>query len=701
MKARTASRTAWSLWLLIVGTSAATVVLSTLSNRSRLEGTDLFLIIGMSIAAVGYGTVGALITARRHNRIGWIFFSIALGFGIYCFSWAYVLRGLVISPGSLPGTTLMAWVRTWVLTFAFAPIPLLLLLFPNGQLPSRRWRPVAWILIAVPVYNLIGTALHSGLILDQYGVRVRNPFGVHGVGSGPWLVFILIALAWVAAALSSILALVRRFKRADGEERQQLRWLAYVAETAGVLMVPGLVLGATGAPQALPVVSLFLFLFALLIGIPVASAMAILRYRLYDLDVVVKKTVVFGILAVLVTLLYVAIVIGIGSIVKGSRSNPTTLLEFGAAAILALIFQPIRRRANHLANRLVYGDRATPYEVLSEFADRMAAVYSTQDVLPRMAEILAAGTGARQAQIWLRIGAELRLAAAWPPESDTETVPIALHGDDLPEVPGASGAFPVRHQGELLGAITMAVPASDPLTPQKEKLIEDVAAQAGLVLRNVRLIEELRASRQRIVTAQDARAKTLERNIHDGAQQQLVALMVKLRLAEGMAAREPERTPAFLRELQSDAQDALENLRELARGVYPSLLADKGLPAALSAHARKSHLPVSVESDGVVRYSPEAEAAVYFCCLEAMQNTAKYATASHLRVVLSIEGGFLVFRVTDDGSGFDTTATPHGSGLQNMADRLSALGGAVEIESEPGCGTTVTGRLPVGSPPAT
>jgi signal transduction histidine kinase len=700
MKARTASRTAWSLWFLIAGTSAATVVLTTLSNPSRLEGLDLGLIISMSIAAVGYGTVGALITARRHNRIGWIFFSIALGFGIYSFSWAYVLRGLVLSPGSLPGTTLMAWVRTWVLTFAFAPIPLLLLLFPSGRLPSRRWRPVAWILIALPVYNLIGTALHSGVILDQYGVRVRNPFGVLGGGDlGPWVVFIVLGLVWVAAAFSSMVALVQRFKRAAGEERQQLRWLAYVAGMAGVLMLPGLALGATGAPQALPVVSLFLFLFALLIGIPVASAMAILRYRLYDLDVVVKKTVVFGILAVLVTLLYVAIVIGIGSLVRGSQSSPTTILEFGAAATLALIFQPIRRRANHLANRLVYGDRATPYEVLSEFADRMAAAYSTQDVLPRMAEILAAGTGARQAQIWLRIGAELRLAAAWPPESETEIVPIALRGDDLPEVPGASGAFPVRHQGELLGAITMAVPASDPLTPEKEKLIEDVAAQAGLVLRNVRLIEELRASRQRIVSAQDARAKTLERNIHDGAQQQLVALMVKLRLAERVAEREPERTPAFLRELQTDAQDALENLRELARGVYPPLLADKGLPAALSAHARKSHLPVSVESDGVVRYSPEAEAAVYFCCLEAMQNASKYATASHLKVVLSIEAGLLVFRVTDDGSGFDTSATPHGLGLQNMADRLSALGGTVQIESSPGCGTTVTGRLPVGSPP--
>ena len=185
MKARTASRTAWSLWLLIVGTSAATVVLSTLSNRSRLEGTDLFLIIGMSIAAVGYGTVGALITARRYNRIGWIFFSIALGFGIYCFSWAYVLRGLVISPGSLPGTTLMAWVRTWVLTFAFAPIPLLLLLFPNGQLPSRRWRPVAW---AVPRTFFTKQALPRYLPAGKYSACVKawDRAGNHASSCAPY-----------------------------------------------------------------------------------------------------------------------------------------------------------------------------------------------------------------------------------------------------------------------------------------------------------------------------------------------------------------------------------------------------------------------------------------------------------------------------------------------------------------------------------
>ncbi len=613
MKARAASRLAWSLWGLIVALSGAALVLTFL-DRAVVDPVDLIPLVSMPVAAVGYGTVGALIGARRQNRIGWIFCTIALGLVLHAFAWAYILRGLVAAPGSLPGTTLMAWVRKSVLTFGIAPIPLLLLLFPNGRLPSPRWRVVAWILIVGPALNLISLALSPDPLFEHGRIRVANPIGVSRVGEGPWLPFIILALVWFGAAVSSAVALVQRFRRATGDERQQLRWLAYVTATSGALVFPGLILGAIGLEgQGVGIASFALFVLGMFIGIPAASAIAILKFRLYDLDVVVKKTVVFGVLAVLVSVLYVGIVVGIGSAVTGSESNPASFLTFVAAAILALVFQPIRRRANHLANRLVYGERATPYEVLSEFSDRMAGAYSTEDVLPRMAKILAAGTGARKGQVWLRVGAELRLVATWPPEDGTAIRTLPLSGEELPDVPGASGAFPVRHQGELLGAITVAMPASDPLTLSKEKLIHDVAGQAGLVLKNVRLIEELRASRQRIVSAQDARAKALERNIHDGAQQELVALMVKLRLAGALADRDPERTKGLLRDLQADTRGALENLRELARGIYPPLLADRGLADALSAQARRAPVPVAVQADGVGRYPPEAEAAVYFC----------------------------------------------------------------------------------------
>jgi signal transduction histidine kinase len=240
----------------------------------------------------------------------------------------------------------------------------------------------------------------------------------------------------------------------------------------------------------------------------------------------------------------------------------------------------------------VYGKRATPYEVLSELSGRLAGAYSTDDVLPRMVQILSAGTGATTASVWLRVGDELRPAASWPPGETGPAGPLLLDGENLPGFPGGDPAFPVRHQGELLGAITIALPPTEPLTPSQEKLIQDLASQAGLVLRNVRLtgelrayIEELRASRQRIVTAQDARAKALERNIHDGAQQQLVALAVKLRLAESMVGHDAEKERRMLGELQAETTEALENLRDLARGIYPPLLADQGLGAPPPAGA--------------------------------------------------------------------------------------------------------------------
>jgi signal transduction histidine kinase len=241
------------------------------------------------------------------------------------------------------------------------------------------------------------------------------------------------------------------------------------------------------------------------------------------------------------------------------------------------------------------------------------------------------------------------------------------------------------------------MPASDPMNPSKERLVADLAAQAGLVLRNVRLIEELRASRRRIVTAQDERAKQLERNLHDGAQQQLVALGVELNLARHVAERDAPEVAATLDRLQAQATDALENLRDLARGIYPPLLADQGLVVALGAQARKATIPVEIEGEGVGRYPQEVEAAVYFCCLEALQNVAKYANASTARVRLVGEVRRVTFEVSDDGSGFDPARTPPGTGLQGMRDRLEALGGSFGIDSSPGVGTTVRGSITADS----
>jgi signal transduction histidine kinase len=418
----------------------------------------------------------------------------------------------------------------------------------------------------------------------------------------------------------------------------------------------------------------------------VAAAIAVLRYRLWDLDVVLKKTIVAAVLVLFLTIASLAVLLVIGGIVVGPIADSPGAALVAGVGIGALAW-PLLRVSRRISDRIVYGGRASPYEVLTEFSERMADTYSTEDVLPRMASIVGAGTGAETVTIWLLVGRELRAAAGWPSAARPEQLPAFAVA--------RQGSFEVRHQGDLLGAITVAMPANDPMNPSKERLIRDLASQVGLVLRNVRLIEELRESRRRIVAAVDEGRRRLERNIHDGAQQQLVALAVKLRLTDGSVDRDPAKAHELLAQLQAEVVDALENLRDLARGIYPPLLADEGLTAAVQAQARKSPVPVHVAPDGIGRYRQDVEASVYFCVLEALQNVAKYASASRVDVELRHEGGLLAFEVRDDGVGFDPSTAPRGSGLQGMADRIDAVGGTFALRSAPGGGTTVAGTIPV------
>jgi len=383
----------------------------------------------------------------------------------------------------------------------------------------------------------------------------------------------------------------------------------------------------------------------------------------------------------------VAIVVGLGTLV-GTGGKPNLTLSILATAIVAVAFQPIRERLQRIANRFVYGKRASPYEVLAQFSERVAGTYSSTEVLPRMARVLAEGTGAAAASVWIQIGDRLMPAAVWP----ETTTPEADH--DRRAV--------VRHQGEILGELRLSKRSGESLNPVEEKLLNDLAAQAGLVLRNVRLTAELdarlkdisdraaelRVSRQRIVAAQDAERSRLERNIHDGAQQTLVALMVKLRLASSVVKRNPERARSMLMELKSETRTARATLADLARGIYPQQLRQGGLVEALHPYAH-------VEAHDIGRYGSDVETAVYFSCMEAVQNAAKHARASRVVIELSEKGGSLRFAVIDDGVGFDRTTAVHGAGLQNMKDRLEAVGGRLDITAIPGKGTTVTGSVAV------
>jgi signal transduction histidine kinase len=683
MKRRTAARLAWSIGLVSMVAVVAGVVIQLISPSSKLppgyEKSIPDILDNLTILLLPL--IGALVSSRRPDiSLGWLFLLAGLGLGLANSGSAYAAYGLVVSPGSLPGARVVGWFQVWTWSLGVGAVPFLFLLFPTGHLQSRRWKPVAW--VAAAAWAVMATLAFTAAFFLWSNPLVQDtkdwPASAKPLATLLGASFFGVMAAIVLGLVSSVL----RFKNSRGEERQQLKWFVTAAAFFVSMLLVQIFFDNVWVTALIALASVALF------G---GVAVAILKYRLYDIDLVINKAVVFGALAAFFTAVYVAVVVGIGALV-GSRAN--RLLTVAAAVLIAVAFQPVRDRARHLANRLVYGKRATPYEVLSQFSDRMTAAYATEDLPERMARILAEGTGATRATVWVAVGGELRPAASWPTDGESPQRPIRVDGQDIAAPPNADAFLPVRHQDEVLGALSLQKPPSEPISPAEEKLVADLASQAGLVLRNVRLIEELRASRQRLVKAQDEERRRLERNIHDGAQQQLVALSVNLTLVRAMARKDAARADAMLEELQADAQDAMENLRDLARGIYPPLLSDQGLAAALRSQASKAPLPVEIEADSVARYPQEVEAAVYFCVLEALQNVAKYAGASKATVRLEASNGTLSFSVRDDGIGFDPNSTARGSGLTNMADRLDALGGAIAISSRPGEGTTVTGRVP-------
>jgi signal transduction histidine kinase len=518
-----------------------------------------------------------------------------------------------------------------------------------------------------------------------------NPAALQGAAGSAMLIAARLGQALVGfSGILGVASLVIRYRRAAGDERQQIKWFAFGAALLILVLFPESVL----PPEATGSVVLTLLLIVAFAAVPIFSGVAMLRYRLYDIDIVINRALLFGSLAVFITVVYVGVVVVAGAVVdRFAGTFGSEVLIAVATAIVAIAFQPVRQAAQRMANRLVYGRRATPYDVLASFSKRVAGEYAIEDVLPSMARILAEGSGATRADVWLRYDAELRPVASWP-VSSAPVEPIPLADGQLPSFDGVSRAAPVRHDGELLGALTITKARDNPVTPIEVGLLSDLATQAGLVLRNARLVEDLRASRRRIVVAQDARAKALERNIHDGAQQQLVALAIKAGLVERFVGSDDDRVRALAGDLKTGAQEALDSLRDLAHGIFPPLLAEKGLASALEVQARKATVPTTVEAHSIGRYSQDVESALYFCCLEALQNIAKYAKASAAVVRLEQKGGVLTFTVSDDGIGFDPSVNRRGAGMTNMIDRLEALGGSLRVESSPGRGTTVTGRLP-------
>jgi signal transduction histidine kinase len=612
---------------------------------------------------------------------------------------SYAEYGLKVNPGSLPGPD----VAEAIIQGMWAPVIgiigiYLLLLFPDGRLPSPRWRKVAWLgAIGIAGTWILFTFL-PGKIDGAPVPNLENPLGIDALHDFEPAVFgfiVLIPISIVASAVS----LVQRYRRSTGTVRLQLKWLTTAAAFVGgayalalVASFGNAVSGATSDPLWLSIVQNAGVLSFLLI--PIAIGFAVLKYHLYEIDVVINKTLVYGSLAAFITAVYVAIVVGIGAAIGSKRNLALSVL---ATAVVAVGFQPVRERVQRLANRLVYGERATPYEVLSEFSGRMAHSYATEDLLPRMARIVAEGTGAARVDIWLKIGPDLVPEASWPERDGAPAPPTPRVADDAVSAEGADGAIAVRHQGEVLGLITLAKGPGEAIKPAESKLLEDLASQAGLVLRNVRLIEELRTSRQRLVRAQDEERRRLERNLHDGAQQRLVSIALVLRMARHHLG--PDGDPKVGESIDQAAEQlalALQELRELARGIHPAILTERGLGPALQSLAERSVVPATVEFLLEGRLSPDVEATAYFVVSEALANVGKYSRATAVTIRAAAQDGELLIEVTDDGIGGADASL--GSGLRGLADRVAAVDGSLQIVSPPGQGTRLMARVPVRMP---
>jgi signal transduction histidine kinase len=591
---------------------------------------------------------------------------------------------------------------------------------------------------AIAVGVLPIAAMHIILGLPDGFCRVARwaliagyPIGVLvGVGSWtqrPGIPLWLVTIESVVAAIVGVAGSNHRYRRSTGVERQRMQWFGWaVAVGTEVVLIVLALRVLTGWPPHVGVVCAVASL-----PIPVALMVGSSNKLIGRIDRLLAQTVSIAGLSFVVVAVYLVIVLGLGRVpTKGERS--LLVLSMIAAAIAAALYLPTRERLSRFANRLVYGEREAPDMVLRTFGSRLSRAIPLDELLLQVAESLRKTLGLSSAEVWTGSGGRLERTVTVP---DTKRAHIALSPDEetvvaragvsgpawlqvwLPQLlAGREGAVmrvaPITHSGQLLGLIVAVRPANgDAFRTDDETVLAELARQVGLALHNVQLdsalqasldevrrqAEELRASRARIVAASDAARRQIERNLHDGAQQHLVALAVNLRLARQLAEADPDTSKTMLDQLAHDLQEAVQQLRDLAHGIYPPLLMDRGLVEALRAAGGRAALPTDVEAEDVGRFSPDVEAAVYFCCLEALQNAGKHAgEGASATVHVWKEEGALLFEVADTGAGFDAGSRQHlGAGFTNMSDRVGAIGGSLKVQSAPGKGTKISGRIPV------
>ncbi len=533
----------------------------------------------------------------------------------------------------------------------------------------------------------------------------------------------------VVAALVGFTGFVTRGQRAPLAARPRFQWPAWGVTVAAALGLGAVVLNAlVDWPESLDAIAVGATAL-----VPISIAIAASKDVPVRIDRLLVHTITLAGLFGLIGASYLIVVLGLG---RDPNADERSLLGLSmlAAALAALLWVPTRERLSDFATRRVYGERHAPDELLRTFGSRLTRALPLDELLLQLAESLQKTMALERAEVWTRAASGKLERAVSVPDRGPAELALGAEEETVVARAGVSGpawarvwlpsmvadgsedtvmrVAPITNSGALLGLMVVRRPdGAPPFGEDDDQALTELARQVGLALHNVTLdsalqesldevrrqADEIRASRARIVQAGDAQRRAIERDLHDGAQQHLVALAVSVRLARTVADTDPEAAKEMMEQIGSDLQDAVQELRRLAHGIYPPLLAERGLGEALSTAAGRAALPTEIRAEGIGRYPQPMEAAVYFCVLEALQNAGKHAgDGAEAVVTVREDEGALLFEVADDGAGFDLgSGAQRGHGFVNMNDRVGAIGGTVTVDAAPGKGTRISGRIPL------
>jgi signal transduction histidine kinase len=676
MKARRIGRLAWGI--------AATTLASQVGLLALVLGYpgelpdhvtgNLAAYGGGVVVATAFPVVGAVILARhRRNVIGWMMCATGGTVVVDAIARGYAVYGLYLRPGRLPWSEYAAWVASWNwFPSILVPLFYIPLLFPHGQVPSRRWRPVAlggaiWIAVTTT-----GLAVQPGSLVDF--PDLASPVSV------PWgaVLAVPVLLTPVAVGTAFAAVLVRR-RRAVGDEREQLRWLLY---SAGVALV-GWTLSLLPGEWNLLAAVLTLGPLTLL---PVAVGIAVVRYRLYDIDVIINRTLVYGGLTCAVLAVYGLVVLAASYAAPTSLKWQWSVLVVAAVAIIAY---PVREWLQRGVNRLMYGDRDHPGVAMSRLARRVADTLPPAELLPAVAETIG------QALRLPYVAVELARAGDGGHGEVGGARPVAAYG----KLRGEPQRVALVHQGERVGTLVLSKrSATEQFTPADLRVLDDVARQVAAAAHAVRLTDDLQRSRERLVLAREEERRRLRRDLHDGLGSALAGLALYAGNARRALPAGLTEVARWVAQLEDGIGAAVVDVRRIVDDLRPPALDELGLLGALRQQAAASPLRVSLDAPAKLAPLPAAvEVAAYRIVVEALVNAARHSRSDHATVRVSVHDGpapTLRLEVQDAGVGPPATP-PAGVGLQSMRERAAELGGVCEVGPGVDGGTLVRAVLPL------